>query len=525
MMNNSSHLSSELDKLYEESFRDIEEGQIIKAKIVQVRGNEVILDVGYKAEGIISRDEFLDPADIEVGKEIDVYVESKENDEGLVVLSKRIADKILGWERISKECKIGDIVEGKVVKKVKGGLIVNIGVEAFLPASLLELKSAPNLDSYIGQKVKCMIVNINSKRKNVVISRRDVLLKEMEEEKKRFLDSLKRGDKVEGIVKNITDYGAFIELGPIDGLLHISDMSWGRISHPSELLAVGDKLELVVLDVDKKNERVSLGLKQKTPDPWIDIDKRYPAGSKLKGKVVNIIPHGAFVAIEEGVEGFVHVSDLSWTRRVKDPHEVLAIGDLIEAIVLSIDRARRRLNLGIKQLEKDPWQDIEDRYPLDSVVEGRIIGFSDFGVYVELDQGIEGFLSKNDISWTRKVNYPSEIFKKGQRLKFKVIGINKLGRRIILGLKQLIPDPWQRIQERYKPGMEIEGKVVSIVPFGIFVELEPDLEGLLHISELESPTTNLQERFSPGDKIKVKVLTIDRKKRQIKLTRRGISQV
>jgi small subunit ribosomal protein S1 len=522
-MDDSNNISSELDKLYTESIKDIKEGEIIKAKIIQVRGNDVMVDVGYKAEGILSKDEFLDPDEIEIGKEIDVYVERKENDEGLVIVSKKTADVVLGWDRIAHECKIGDVVEGKVIKRVKGGLLVNIGIEAFLPGSLIDFRAPVNMDSYLGKKIKCMIVNINHKRKNVVVSRKDVLLKSKESEKKKFLEKVKPGDKIEGIVKNITDYGAFVELGPIDGLLHISDMSWGRISHPSELVAVGDRLELVVLDVDEKNERVSLGLKQKTSNPWQDIDKKYPVGSKIKGKIVNIVPYGAFIEIEEGIEGFVHISDLSWTKRIRDTHEVLAIGDIVEAIVLSVDLNRKKLSLGIKQVEQDPWQKIEKSYPLDSVVKGKIVGFNEMGAFVELGQGIEGFLNKNDISWTRKINHPSEVLKRGQKLELKVIGINKLGRRILLGLKQMIPDPWLTIEEKYKPDMEVKGKVVSVMPFGMFVEIEHDLEGLLHISEMEDVSQNLYEKFSPGDKIKVKILSLDKPRRQIKLTMKGIS--
>ncbi|HDL09814.1 MAG TPA: 30S ribosomal protein S1 [Candidatus Omnitrophica bacterium] len=516
---------SELDKLYEASFKTLEEGSIVKGRIIHIRNNDVLLDLGYKAEGIVSRDEFLDPEEVRIGNEVDVYVVSMENDEGLVVLSKRRADKILGWEKITTEYKEGDVVTGKVVKRVKGGLMVNIGVEAFLPASLADIKVGIDLDSLVGKTIKAVIVSINTRRKNVVISRKDYLIQEMERKKTQVLERLKPGDVVEGIVKNITDYGAFVEIDQLlDGLLHISDMSWGRLSHPSEILAVGDRVKVKVLEVDKEEQKVSLGLKQLTPDPWEDIDKKYPPGTKVKGKVTNILSYGAFIELEPGVEGFVHISDFSWTRKIRDAHEVLAIGDVVEAVVLSIDKERRRISLGLKQLEKDPWQDIESRYPLDSKVTGKVVGFNEDGAFVEVDDGIDGFIYKNDISWTRRINHAYEVLHRGQKLEFKVIGINKAFRQLILGLKQLRPDPWPQIEEKYKPGTIVEGKVTSVFPFGIFVQLEEDLEGLLHISEIERKPGKLQERFAPGDTIKVMILSLDKEKKQIRLTRKGISE-
>ncbi len=516
---------SELDKLYEASFKTLEEGSIVKGRIIHIRNNDVLLDLGYKAEGIVSRDEFLDPEEVRIGNEVDVYVVSMENDEGLVVLSKRRADKILGWEKITTEYKEGDVVTGKVVKRVKGGLMVNIGVEAFLPASLADIKVGIDLDSLVGKTIKAVIVSINTRRKNVVISRKDYLIQEMERKKTQVLERLKPGDVVEGIVKNITDYGAFVEIDQLlDGLLHISDMSWGRLSHPSEILAVGDRVKVKVLEVDKEEQKVSLGLKQLTPDPWEDIDKKYPPGTKVKGKVTNILSYGAFIELEPGVEGFVHISDFSWTRKIRDAHEVLAIGDVVEAVVLSIDKERRRISLGLKQLEKDPWQDIESRYPLDSKVSGKVVGFNEDGAFVEVDDGIDGFIYKNDISWTRRINHAYEVLHRGQKLEFKVIGINKAFRQLILGLKQLRPDPWPQIEEKYKPGTIVEGKVTSVFPFGIFVQLEEDLEGLLHISEIERKPGKLQERFAPGDTIKVMILSLDKEKKQIRLTRKGISE-
>jgi small subunit ribosomal protein S1 len=517
---------SELDKLYEASFKTLDEGSIVKGRIIHIRDNDVLLDLGYKAEGVVSRDEFLDPEEVRIGNEVEVYVVSLENEEGLVVLSKRRADKILGWEKITTEYKEGDVVTGRVVKRVKGGLMVNIGVEAFLPASLADLKTGIDLDTLVGKTIKAVIVSINAKRKNVVISRKDYLIQEMERKKAEVLQRLKPGDIVEGIVKNITDYGAFVEIDELlDGLLHISDMSWGRLNHPSEILAVGDKIKVKILEVDKEQQKVSLGLKQLTPDPWEDIDKKFPPGSKIKGKVTNILSYGAFIELEPGVEGFVHISDFSWTRKIRDAHEMLAIGDIVEAVVLGVDKERRRISLGLKQLEKDPWQDIESRYPLDSKVVGKVVGFNEDGAFVEVDEGIDGFIYKNDISWTRRINHAYEVLHRGQKLEFKVIGINKAFRQLILGLKQLRPDPWPQIEEKYKPGTVVEGRVTSVFPFGVFVELEEDLEGLLHISEIERKPGKLQERFAPGDMVKVMILSIDKDKKQIRLTRKGIEEL
>jgi small subunit ribosomal protein S1 len=506
-----------LDRLYEESFQQLKEGSIVKGTIMHVKNNTVLLDLHYKAEGILPKDEFLDDSEIDVGKEVEVYVSSIENEEGLVVLSKRRADKILGWEKINKDYKEGDTVKGRVVKKVKGGLIVNIGVEAFLPASLVGVKGLPDLDAMIGKTIECKIVSINVKRKNVVISRKEHLMAEMGQKKEALLDKVQAGDIVEGIVKNITDYGAFIEIDVIDGLLHISDMSWGRINHPSEILAVGDRVKVKILEVDEERQRVSLGLKQLSSDPWEDLEEKFPLNSQVKGKIINILPYGAFVELEPGIEGFIHVSDLSWTKKIRDAHDMFVIGDIIEALVLSLDMERRRITLGIKQLEQDPWKDIESKYTLDSIVNGKVTGFNEDGAFVEIEDGIDGFISKNDLSWTRRINHAYEVLKKGQKLDFKIVGINNAFRQLILSLKQLKPDPWPQIEARYKSGTVVEGEVTSVFPFGVFIQLEEDLEGLLHISEIGRKAEQLQEIFKPQDKLEVVVLSIDKDKKQIRL--------
>ncbi len=507
-----------LDRLYEESFQQLKEGSIVKGTIMHVKNNTVLLDLHYKAEGVLPKDEFLDASEVDIGKEVEVYVSSLENEEGLVVLSKRRADKILGWEKINKDYKEGDAVKGKVVKKVKGGLIVNIGVEAFLPASLVGVKGISELDAMVGKTIDCKIVSINIKRKNVVISRKDYLMAEMGQKKEELLGKVKAGDIVEGIVKNITDYGAFIEIDVVDGLLHISDMSWGRINHPSELLAVGDKVKVKILDIDDERQRVSLGLKQLSIDPWKDVEEKYSLSSQIKGKIINILPYGAFVELEPGIEGFIHVSDFSWTKKIRDAHDMFVIGDMIEAVVLSVDLERRRITLGIKQLEQDPWKDVESKYTLDSMVSGKVTGFNEDGAFVEIEDGIDGFISKNDLSWTRRINHAYEVLKKGQKIEFKIIGINNAFRQLILGLKQLKPDPWPQIEEKYKSGTTLTGEVTSVFPFGVFVQLEEDLEGLLHISEVGKKADTLQDVFKPQDKLDVVVLSIDKEKKQVRLT-------
>ncbi|HEO63845.1 MAG TPA: S1 RNA-binding domain-containing protein, partial [Candidatus Omnitrophica bacterium] len=384
-------------------------------------------------------------------------------------------------------------------------------------ASLVDIKGVPDLDSLINKTISCKIVSINIKRKNVVISRKDHLLEEMSQKKQDMLSEINVGDVVEGIVKNITDYGAFIEIDVVDGLLHISDMSWGRINHPSELLAVGDRVKVKILDIDDEKQRVSLGMKQLSADPWQGIEDKYPLNSKVKGKVINILPYGAFIELEPGIEGFIHVSDLCWTRKIRDAHEMFVISDTVEAVVLSLDLEKRKITLGIKQLEQDPWKDIESKYVLDSEVNGKVTGFNEDGAFVEIEDGIDGFVSKNDISWTRRINHAYEVLKKGQKLDFKIIGINKAFRQLILSLKQLRPNPWPQIEEKYKPGTIVEGVITSAFPFGVFVEIEEDLEGLLHISEIDKKSEGSQGGFSPQDRVTVSVVSIDKDKKQIRL--------
>ncbi len=510
----------DMSKIYEETLRDVKEGEVIKGKVVGITSKEILIDVGYKSEGIISVDEFSDPGTIKIGDEIEVLIESKENEEGMIVLSKRKAERLQGWEKIAAEHKEGDMVTGKVTKKVKGGLTVDIGVEAFLPASQVFLKGFGNLNQLLGQSLNFVIIKINKPRRNIVVSRKDAILREKGEAKVKFMDELKAGQLVQGVVKNITDFGAFINIAPdVDGLLHITDMSWGRVSHPSEILAVGDKIEVMLLGIDKTTGKLSLGLKQKTPNPWEAVESKYPIGSRVKGKVVNIVPYGAFVELEKGIEGLVHISEFSWTKRIGHPSEVLAIGDTIETVVLNIDKENQKIALGIKQTEVNPWAEVVNKYPVGTQVKGKARSFIDYGAFIELEEGIDGLLHNCDISWTRKINHPSEVLKKGQKIDAVVLSVDAENRKLSLGMKQLVQDPWPEFAAKFKPDTLVEGTITKITNFGLFVELAPDLEGLAHFSEIPiEKSANLEQAYKVGDKVNVNVLRVDDAERRIALS-------
>ena len=509
----------DLDKFYEDSFKDLKEGEIVKGKIVAITSKEALIDIGYKSEGYISLSEFSNASALKVGDEVEVLLESKEDEEGRIVLSKWKAERKMGWEKIIEGYNEGDLIEGRVCRKVKGGLMVDVGMEAFLPASLVVLRGFANLGQYIGQTLKFKIVKINKARRNIVVSRKDVLKHEHEEARTKLIHELKKDEIRQGVVKNITDFGAFIDLGGIDGLLHITDMSWGRVSHPSEIVAIGDKIDVVILDVDKTNTRVSLGLKQKTSSPWQDVEKKYPVDTKVKGKVVNILPYGAFVELEKGLEGLVHISELSWSRRIAHPNEVLAIGDVVEAIVLSVDSKAQKISLGVKQMEANPWLKAKEHYPIGSRVKGKIHTLTEFGAFVELEEGIDGLIHISDMSWTKRLTHLEGILKKGQKIEAVVLSVEQENRKIALGLKQLMPDPWPEIVKRYPAGLEAEGTVCKVANFGAFVELEKDIEGLLHISELKEPTSGKPaDIFKVGDRIKVRIAKVDVEQHKIALT-------
>ncbi len=511
---------SDFAKLYRESISTFNEGEIVKGKIVAITSKDVVVDIGYKSEGAISISEFSDPDALKIGDEIDVYLESKEDENGMVVLSKQKAERAVGWDMVISRYGEGDILDGRVTKKVKGGFMVDIGVEAFLPASQAGLKTFGNLSQMVGQVFPFKIIKINKPRKNIVVSRKDAVQQQKEEDKKKIFETLQKGVTVSGIVRNITDFGAFVELNAgIIGLLHITDMSWGRVSHPSEVLAIGDTIEVMILDFDPNTMKVSLGLKQKTANPWETVDTKYPVGTKVKGTVVNLMPYGAFVELEKGVEGLLHISELSWTKKYSHPNELLAIGDRIEASVLDVDKANRKISLGLKQLESNPWIEVEGKYPVGTKVKGKIRNLTDYGAFVELEDGIDGLIHVSDISWTKRIGHPKDVFKKGEKVEAVVLAVDAANRKISLGIKQLANDPWDDIAAKYAPDSQLNGKITKVANFGLFVEIDKDLEGLAHISEVTlAEGEKLEEKYKVGDEIKVKVVKVDSIQHKIALS-------
>ncbi len=499
-------------------------GTVLKGTIVSQIGNDIIVEVGLKSEGVVDASEFDSPDDIEPGKEIEVLLEDTDSESGLVLLNKRKADVIRGWETIIDTKKEGDIVKGKVIRRIKGGLLVDIGVPVFLPASQVDIRKPGDISRFIGKEVDCKILKIDIEGRNIVISRRKLIEEERCSSKEKILSEIEVGQLRKGVVKNIADFGVFVDLGGLDGLLHISDLSWGRISHPSEVVELDQKIECVVIDVDKENEKISLGLKQKTSSPWDDVEQRYPIGAKVKGKVVNVMNYGVFVRLEDGIEGLVHISEMSWTRRLAHPGEMVNLGDEIEIIVLSVNREKQEISLGLKQTEVNPWAIASQKYPLGAIVSTKVRSVTNFGAFVEIEPGIDGMIHISDLSWTKKYNHPSEALQKGQEIKCIVLEVNEDKRRISLGIKQMTEDPWIRaIPEKYIPGHIIKGKVAKLTNFGAFVELEPDLEGLLHISELADHKINKpQDIVHVGDEIEVKILKVDNEARKIGLSLRRV---
>jgi small subunit ribosomal protein S1 len=509
--------------LYEESLKTLEEGQILRGTVIDITPDHVTVDVGYKSEGQIPMQEFLKrdkKVDVKIGDRIDVLLEKKESEEGLLTLSKEKADKITIWRDISRSSREGEVLEGEIVGKVKGGLSVDIGrILAFLPGSQIDLKPVRNLDALIGQRLKFKVIKFNRKRNNIVLSRRVLLDEERKQLREETLRNLKEGDVVGGTVKNLTDYGAFIDLGGVDGLLHITDISWGRIGHPSDKLSVGDRIEVKVLHFDQEKEKVSLGLKQALPDPWESVPGRYRAGSRTKGKVVNVTDYGVFVELEEGVEGLVHISELTWSKKTKHPSKIVRIGDTIEVMVLDCDPAKRRISLGMKQVEPNPWALIEEKYPVGTKVVGRVKTVTDFGIFIGFDEGVDGLVHVSEMSWTKKIKHPGELYKKGQEVEAVVLNIDRKNERFSLGVKQLTPDPWKDVARRYRKGEGVVGKVTNVTDFGAFVELEEGIEGLVHVSEIsrekvEKPSDVLKI----GETVSAVVLHIDPHDRRIGLS-------
>jgi small subunit ribosomal protein S1 len=497
-------------------------GTILKGTIISQVGNDVIVEIGLKSEGVVDASEFDSPEEVEPGKEIEVLLEDTDTEGGLIPLSKRKADRIRGWERIINTKKEGDLVKGTVVRRIKGGLLVDIGVPVFLPASQVDIRKPGDISRFIGKQIECKILKIDIEGRNIVISRRKLIEEQREESKKRILEEIEVGQLRKGIVKNIADFGVFVDLGGVDGLLHISDLSWGRISHPSEMLQLDQEIECVVISVDKEKEKISLGLKQKTQSPWETVEERYPVGTRVKGKVVNIMNYGVFVRLEDGVEGLLHISEMSWTKRLNHPSEMLNLGDEIEVMVLSVSKEKQEISLGLKQTETNPWTIATQKYPPGTIVDSVVKSITNFGIFAEIEEGINGMIHISDLSWTRKYNHPSEAFSKGDKVKCIVLEVDPDKQRISLGVKQITEDPWlHAIPEKYIPGQIVKGKITKITNFGAFVELESELEGLLHISELaDHKIDKPQDVVKEGDEVEVKILKVEPESRKIGLSLR-----
>jgi small subunit ribosomal protein S1 len=517
---------TEFGTLFEESLgdQDYKVGDIVSGKVIEVQSDYVLVDINYKSEGLIPINEFRfieGKPSVAAGDQVEVFIDRIENENGMIVLSKDKADMYKAWNDITRAAENQELIEGTVIAKVKGGLSVDIGVKAFLPGSQIDLRPVRNMDVYIGKKYKFKVIKFNKKRGNIVLSRRALLEQERETMKTQTMDMMKEGSKVRGMVKNITEYGAFLDLGGIDGLLHITDMSWGRIKHPTEVVNVGDEIEVMVLKYDSEKERVSLGLKQLQRDPWLDTAEKYSKGSQVTGKITSLVDYGAFVEIGEGVEGLIHVSEMSWTKKVKHPSQLVNIGDEVRAMVLDIDQENRRISLGLKQLQANPWIEIKETYQPGTIIEGEIKSITDFGIFVGVEDGIDGLVHISDFSWTKRVNHPSEMFEKGAKVRAVVLGVDIENERFSLGLKQLEADPWQDVEKKFMIGTSHEVKVVRIADFGAFVELTPEAEGLIHISELSTQRIGSpSEVVSVGDVIKAEVISIDQDARKVGLSAR-----
>jgi len=513
--------------LFENSLRTIKEGEVVKGTVLSIDDEHVAIDIGFKSEGMVASWEFMDEDGtllVEPGDEVDVLLEEAEGEDGRIVISKEKADRLKVWDDISKAYKADEPVEGTVLSRVKGGLAVDIGVKAFLPGSQVDLRPVRNLENVVGQKLQFKIIKFNKRRANIVLSRRALLESERKKMRETTLQTLAPGQIVDGVIKNLTDYGAFIDLGGIDGLLHVTDMSWGRVNHPSELFHVGDEIKVKVLKFDQENERVSLGLKQIQPDPWIDASMRYPIGKRIKGKVVSLAEYGAFVELEPGIEGLIHVSEMSWTKRIKHPSKVVNVGDEVEAVVLDVDERDRKISLGMKQIEPNPWSVIEEKYPVGTKVSGAVRNVTNFGVFVGLEEGIDGLVHVSDISWTEQIKHPSEKFNKGDMIEAVVLKIDKENEKFSLGIKQLQDNPWNEILQKFPVGSEITGPVTNLADFGAFVKLEDGIEGLIYSSELSTERVdNPAEVVSVGQEVTALVTRVDPMEQKISLSIRALT--
>lgn len=512
-----------LQTLYDGTFKTIEEGQILKGTVIEITPEYVTVDVGYKCEGQIPIQEFQKRSkglDLKIGDKIDVLVERKDTEEGVLILSKEKADRANIWKEITRSFRDGGAMEGEVVSKVKGGLSVDLGgVQAFLPGSQIDLRPIRNLDEWVGQRLRFKVIKFNRKRNNIVLSRRILLEEERKIQREETLKNLKEGDIIEGTVKNLTDYGAFIDVGGVDGLLHITDMSWGRISHPSEKLSVGDRVKVKVLRYDREKEKISLGLKQAQPDPWNSVLEKYPPGTRLKGKAVNITDYGVFVELEEGVEGLVHISEMTWSKKYKHPSKMVQVGDRVEVVVLDCDPVKRRISLGMKQIEPNPWTLLAEKYPVGTKVVGKVKTITDFGIFIGIDEEIDGLVHVSEMSWTKKIKHPSELFKKGQEVEAVVLNIDSKNERFSLGIKQLTPDPWKEVDKHYRKGDIVTGKVTNVTDFGAFVELKDGIEGLVHVSEISREKIGKpSDVLKVGDTVSAMVIHVDPQDRRIGLS-------
>jgi small subunit ribosomal protein S1 len=513
-------MSTVMEELLAESkIEQLKEGSVITGTVMEIRATEVVIDFGGKAEGAIPAHEFLDLSELEIGSDIEVFLERLEDRDGNPQLSFDKAEQKKNWEKIVNTCEEGSVITGRVRSKVKGGLVVNIGVDAFLPSSQVDIQAPKNLDQFVGQTFDFKVVKINRERKNIVVSRRELIEERRQDKKREILTGIKPGETRRGMVKNITDYGAFIDLDGLDGLLHITDMSWGRISHPSEMVKTGEEITVCIIEVDQKRERVSLGLKQLSSNPWEDIEGKFPINAKVRGKVVNLVPYGAFVELEEGVEGLVHVTEMSWTKRITKPGEVLNVGDEVDAVVLGIQKEDQKISLGLRQLDVNPWDMATHNYPPGARVRGKIRNLTSYGAFLELEEGIDGMVHVSDMSWTRKINHPSEMVKKGDDVDAIVLEVDIDNQRISLGMKQLTDDPWEEIDRLYRMGDVVSGKVARVAGYGAFIELEHDIDGLVHISQIsEERIEKVKDHLKEGDEVKARVIKIDKDERRIGLS-------
>lgn len=508
-----------MEKMYAETMRSFTEGSVVKGRILEIRASDVLVDIGYKSEGAIPISEFKNIAELHPGDEIEVLLEHLEDDDGMVVLSRAKAEQQRSWELVVEKYAEGTVIEGVVKGRVKGGLIVDVGVDAFLPGSQIDVVPVRNPDELLHQKLEFKILKINRERRNIVLSRRELLEERRREQKRKLLSEIQPGQIRKGVVKNITDFGAFVDLNGMDGLLHVTDISWGRINHPSEVLSIGQEIEVVVLDVNAEKERISLGLKQRMPNPWEDVTIKYPVGSRVRGRVVSLTAYGAFIQLEEGVEGLVHVSEMSWTKRINKPSDVLAVGDMVEAVVLSVNANEQKISLGIRQTGENPWDRAIEKYPIGSRVKGVVRNFTTYGAFVELEPGVDGMIHVSDMSWTRKVSHPSEVLKKGDEVEAVVLEVDPQNRRIALSLKEAQEDPWRKIAERYKVGMRIKGKVTKLASFGAFVEVEEGVDGLVHISQIsDERLQRVKDVLQPGQEVEARVIKVDPVERRIGLS-------